>query len=59
MIFIILFNHEFGDYSLFGKAFEQTAKNKNCYIEADYFDSTSKYDVKFYQLCESDEIHFI
>ncbi|XP_018344949.1 PREDICTED: cell division control protein 45 homolog [Trachymyrmex septentrionalis] len=26
--------------SLFGKAFEQTAKNKNCYIEADYFDST-------------------
>ncbi|XP_032676361.1 cell division control protein 45 homolog [Odontomachus brunneus] len=26
--------------SLFGKAFEQAAKNKNCYIEADYFDST-------------------
>ncbi|GAB1869359.1 Cell division control protein 45 homolog [Camponotus japonicus] len=26
--------------SLFGKAFEQTAKNKNCYIEPDYFDST-------------------
>jgi hypothetical protein len=34
-------------YSLFGKAFEQTAKNKNCYIETDYFDSTSKYEVKF------------
>nr|XP_012231749.1 PREDICTED: cell division control protein 45 homolog isoform X2 [Linepithema humile] len=26
--------------SLFGKAFEQAAKNKNCYIEADYFDTT-------------------
>ncbi|EZA48863.1 Cell division control protein 45-like protein [Ooceraea biroi] len=26
--------------SLFGKAFEQTAKNRSCYIEADYFDST-------------------
>lgn len=28
--------------SLFGRAFEQAAKNTNSYIEADYFDSTSK-----------------
>ncbi|XP_078045179.1 cell division cycle protein 45 [Augochlora pura] len=26
--------------SLFGRAFEQAAKNTNCYIEADYFDTT-------------------
>lgn len=34
--FMILYN-----YSLFGRAFEQAAKNTNCYIEADYFDTTS------------------
>lgn len=28
--------------SLFGRAFEQAAKNTNSYIDADYFDSTSK-----------------
>lgn len=33
---MILYN-----YSLFGRAFEQAAKNTNCYIEADYFDTTS------------------
>jgi len=49
----MLFNHEFFYYSLFGKAFEQAAKNKNCHIEADYFDSTSKYEVEFYKLHES------
>lgn len=31
----------FYNYSLFGRAFEQAAKNTNCYIEADYFDTTS------------------
>lgn len=46
-------------YSLFGKAFEQAAKNKNCYIEADYFDSTSKYGIKFYELRESGGIPII
>lgn len=28
--------------SLFGKAFEQAAKNTGSYINADYFDTTSK-----------------
>ncbi|XP_020295211.1 cell division control protein 45 homolog isoform X2 [Pseudomyrmex gracilis] len=34
--------------SLFGKAFEQAAKNKNCYIDADYFDTTRFYKKQHY-----------
>lgn len=37
--------------SLFGKAFEQAAKNTGSYINADYFDTTSKiYLINIYAL---------
>ena len=42
MEFLLKFLQIFDIFSLFGRAFEQAAKNTNSVIEADYFDATSK-----------------